>query len=85
MSADARFEDGTERPLRLIAETIADLGAANPNGVAALDISPDGKLVVCSKDAFTVHCLDAATGKALWQFAAAGRCFRLRLSASVCG
>lgn len=25
MSADARFEDGTERPLRLIAETIADL------------------------------------------------------------
>ena len=36
-------------------------------------VAADGKLVLCSKDACTVHCLDAATGKGLWQFAAGGR------------
>ncbi|MGB2819657.1 MAG: PQQ-binding-like beta-propeller repeat protein, partial [Phycisphaerae bacterium] len=33
----------------------------------------DRKLLVCSKDAHTVHCLDAEGGKGLWQFAAGGR------------
>ncbi len=32
-----------------------------------------GRLLVCEKDAHAVHCLDAATGKTLWQFVASGR------------
>ena len=42
-------------------------------GALTASVAADGKLVVCSKDACIVHCLDAGTGKSLWQFAAGGR------------
>jgi len=50
-----------------------ELWRATIGGRLTQPVAADGKLVLCSKDAQTVHCLDAATGKGLWQFAAGGR------------
>jgi len=46
----------------------ADIGGHLSSSVVA-----DGRLLVSSTDAQTIHCLDARTGRPLWQFIADGR------------
>jgi len=46
---------------------------ARIGGALTAPVVADGKLFLCAKDAHTVHCLDADTGKPLWQVAAGGR------------
>jgi len=55
-------------PAELKAAWQAELGGRLSSVVAA-----DGKAVVASVDAHTVHALDAASGKSLWSYTAGGR------------
>jgi len=56
-----------------VPEAIEVLWKARIGGGPTASVAADGRLVVCSKDTHTVHCLSAATGKPLWRFAAGGR------------
>jgi len=42
-------------------------------GNLSAPVAAGGRLWLASKDSFTVHCLDAATGRSIWQFVAGGR------------
>ena len=53
--------------------SLAKLWQVRIGGSLTPAVAADEKLFVCSKDAHTVHCLDAKTGKHRWQFAAGGR------------
>ena len=49
------------------------LWRAPVGGALSAPVVADGKLLIASKDAQVLHCLDAAGGKELWRFAAGGR------------
>ncbi len=59
---------GARLPVHLADAWHRDLGGALSPPVLA-----DGRLLVAEKDAHTLHCLDAETGKRLWHHTAGGR------------
>ena len=56
-----------------VAANVAKLWQARIGGRLTPAVAAGGRLFVCSKDAHTVHCLDAKTGQTRWRFAAGGR------------
>ena len=56
-----------------VSANVVELWQARIGGSLTPPVVADEKLFVCSKDAQTMHCLDAKSGKLRWQFAAGGR------------
>ncbi|MCD6304569.1 MAG: PQQ-binding-like beta-propeller repeat protein, partial [Planctomycetes bacterium] len=52
---------------------VAPLWRVKVGSTLTAPVVAGGKLLICSRDGQTVHCLDASTGRAVWRFAAGGR------------